>query len=283
MRRGQASPVIADAAAGTVEIRALGSAEEFAACVRLQRVTWGTRYVDCVPASLLKVSQFLGGLCAGAFDDAGCMVGFVYGMAGLRQGRLVHWSHMLAVAPSHRDRGIGRQLKEYQREVVRGQGIEAIYWTFDPLVARNAHLNINRLGAVVEEYVPDMYGATGSRLHAFGTDRFVASVRTLEEATDRPEPGSWRRMPLAAGTVLRPARLEATTTPPVQGEAESAARVEVPRQIEELSLAEARRWRESTRAAFSSLMAEGYQVSGFCSDGGQCFYVLERPPLVVQC
>jgi predicted GNAT superfamily acetyltransferase len=124
---------------------------------------------------LLSVSQKVGGLVAGAFSDAGDLVGFVFGLTGLRGGRIVHWSHMLAVDPDYRDRGVGRRLKLYQRECLRAAGVDRMYWSFDPLVARNAHLNLNRLGVLVEDYVTDMYADTGSDLHAFGTDRFVAS------------------------------------------------------------------------------------------------------------
>ena len=98
-------------------------------------------------------------------------------MTGVRDGALVHWSDMLAVGPEARDRGIGRRLKLYQRSLVAELGVTQILWTFDPLVARNAHLNLNALGARVIDYVPDMYGAdTGSTLHqGIGTDRFVVA------------------------------------------------------------------------------------------------------------
>ena len=99
----------------------------------------------------------------------------MFGITGVQEGQLVHWSHMLAVERAYRDHGLGRRLKECQRELLRELGVDTIYWTFDPLVARNAHLNLNRLGTTVREYVPDMYGDTGSPLHTFGTDRFVVA------------------------------------------------------------------------------------------------------------
>src|SRR6185436_9536941 len=63
-----------------------------------------------------------------------------------------------------------------QRDLVRAVGVETMFWTFDPLVARNAHFNLNRLGARIAEYIPNFYGSnTGSILHgALPTDRFVA-------------------------------------------------------------------------------------------------------------
>jgi predicted GNAT superfamily acetyltransferase len=244
------------------------------------------RYTDCVPASLLKVSQLLGGLCAGAFDAQGEMVGFVYGLTGLREGKMVHWSHMLAVSAAHRDRGIGGQLKHYQREVVASQGLEAICWTFDPLVARNAHLNLNRLGAQVQEYVLDMYGTTGSRLHASGTDRFVVSWPVRGPTRERGSvPAAWSSAPLADESVATNARLAATsnsTSPAAAGS--PLVRVEIPREIEGLTLAAARRWRQSTRAAFRGMLGRGYRLAGFYTDeGNHCFYVLKALPVLVEC
>jgi predicted GNAT superfamily acetyltransferase len=285
MRRGQAGPIAAAPVATPVDVRTLRTPAEYAACVRLQRETWGMRYVDLVPASLLKVSQLLGGLCAGAFDEHGELLGFVYGLAGLREGRLVHWSHMLAVAESHRDHGIGQQLKQYQRQVVQAQGIEAIYWTFDPLVARNAHLNLNRLGAEVQEYVPDMYGETGSRLHAFGTDRFVVSWPVNGEIRQRRGvAAAWRGAPLAEEDRATGARLVPVGAASTGAVGPSLVRVEIPPAIEKLTLRRARRWRESTRSALGGLLGRGYRLAGFYTDeGGRCYYALESSALVVKC
>src|SRR5690606_23276161 len=100
---------------------------------------------------------------------------FVFGLTGLRAGRPSHWSDMLAVRPEMRGRGLAIELKRFQRDEVLALGVEEMLWTFDPLRAGNAHLNLNKLGAVARAYRPDMYGATGSPLHdGIGTDRFVA-------------------------------------------------------------------------------------------------------------
>jgi chorismate synthase len=247
-----------------VTIRALHTLEEFEGCVREQRATWGEDYRDVVPAAILQVARKVGGVVAGAFvDDA--LIGFVFGLTGLRHGRLVHWSHMLAVHPELRDHGIGRRLKEFQREQVLALGVEIMNWTFDPLVARNAHLNLNRLGVQVEEYVPDMYGDTGSQLHRFGTDRFIVSWR-LTDSGLRPESPS----------------VGLASLPLVElGAAPTAARVriEMPHDVEAMFVAapdEAVRWRERTRAAFQSCVSRGYRVEGFHREPGtdRCFYVM---------
>ena len=157
-------------------IRPLASLADYAACVALQRETWGRTFSDVVPPSILKVTQRLGGVAAGAFADDGALVGFVYGITGWERGRPVHWSDMLAVRPEARNHGVGRALKEHQRRAVRELGVDVIYWTYDPLVARNAHLNLDVFGVRVVEYVEDMYGETDSDLHrGIGTDRLIVA------------------------------------------------------------------------------------------------------------
>src|SRR5213080_165617 len=160
-----------------LHMRHLSTHEDFVACVALQEDTWGAAFSERVPAAILKVSQRLGGITAGAFDAQDRLLGFVFGMTGVENGRLVHWSDMLAVRPELRDHGIGRRLKEFQRDTLLERGVGLVYWTFDPLVARNAHLNFNRLGVRVLEYVIDMYGSdTDSALHrGLGTDRFIVA------------------------------------------------------------------------------------------------------------
>ena len=147
-----------------ITVRHLSGAGELDDCVRMQRDTWGPDWI--IPHPMLLVAQKTGGILAGAFDDDDpSMLGFVFGMAGLVGGEVVHWSDMLAVRTDARDRGIGRVLKAFQRDYVLAMGIRTMYWTYDPQVAKNAHLNLNVLGAQVTEYVPDMYGP--------GADRFI--------------------------------------------------------------------------------------------------------------
>lgn len=264
----------------SVEVRPLRTHAEFAACVELQRLTWGGDYTDVVPASLLKVVPKVGGLVAGAFAEDGRLLGFVFGLSGIRDGRIAHWSHMLAVRPEARDQGIGRRLKEYQREVVGKLGVEAIYWTFDPLAARNAHLNLTRLGVEVVEYAPDMYGRTGSDLHVLGTDRLIVV---------------WRIAGRVGGDGRRAAPVGVDAAPVVNcgpgGEPRSDAdafvehplvRIEVPADIDAVrasSMDLAVRWRDAIRSAFTYYLARGYRVVGFLRDleAGRCHYALAAP------
>lgn len=247
-----------------IVIRRVNTQAEYEECIRIQDETWGAGFSERVPSAILKVSQYLGGVTAAAFDGAAAgarILGFVFGMTGIRGGQLVHWSDMLAVRPEARDHGIGRRLKLYQRSLVAELGVTQILWTFDPLVSRNAHLNLNALGARVTDYVPDMYGAdTGSALHqGIGTDRFVvawevsgAAGKMGSEAASGDGRGNRR------GTEVV---------------------VEIPHDIQQLIVvdpASARKWRESTRPAFLRLLADGYRVAGFERSPAGGFYRLTR-------
>lgn len=276
-----------------IEVRSLRSQDDFAACVRLQQITWGADYNEIVTPIIMKITQKVGGVAAGAFDESGRMLGFVYGITGVDSGRIVHWSHMLAVVPEARDSGIGRRLKEYQRARLVPLGVEMMYWTFDPLIARNAHFNLVRLGAEVVEYVREMYGRTGSVLHALGTDRFVVAWRLGEASAVAPASGLGSGVGLADDVVSRAASLIEPSSAPIvnRGPAGDPApasqplplaplvRIEIPADIEAVrlgSLELARGWQASVQRAFLRYLGLGYRVVGFerGREAGRCHYLL---------
>jgi chorismate synthase len=270
------------------EIRPLKAFAELEACVELQRETWGRDFTELVPPSILYSVQKVGGVVAGAFDPAGGMLGFVFGYTGTESGRLVHWSDMVAVRADAQGRGIGRALKEFQRDAVARLGVTVMYWTYDPLVAKNAHLNFNRYGVAVVEYVQDLYGAdTHSVLHrGLGTDRFVVAwpIAPAQRAGERRSglpvdvPPALRDAPVvnagtAEGEECAPERFAAAPS--------AALKVEIPRDIGKVqaaSLALAGRWRATTRRAFVWCLAHGYGVTGFYRDDAadRGYYLLAR-------
>jgi len=155
-------------------VRKCESLREFQACVELQREIWGEADLDVEPVTTFIVAVETGGQVLGAFDDER-LVGCTLALVGLRNGSPYLHSHMTGVTANYRDRGIGRSLKLFQREEALGRGIRLIEWTFDPLELRNAHFNLNRLGAICRRYLPNLYGITSSPLHrGLATDRLVA-------------------------------------------------------------------------------------------------------------
>ena len=148
-----------------ITLRELTMPEEFEFCLDLQRQGFGWTDIELMPMRFFVVSRHIGGLVLGAFDDT-TLVGFLSVIPGLRGGTPYWHSHMLAVADSHRDAGVGTMLKRAQKDHALQRGIRLIEWTFDPLVSRNAYLNIEKLGVIVRRYLPSFYGNNSDRLIA---------------------------------------------------------------------------------------------------------------------
>jgi len=240
-------------------IRPVETRAEYESCVELQRETWGRSFSDVVPVSMMGIAVKMGGICLGAFDRSGVMLGFVFGVTGPKDGGIAHWSHMLAVRGEARNAGIGRRLKLAQRAALAEQGVDTLYWTFDPLVARNAHFNLNRLGATIAEFVPDMYGASDSDLHRLGTDRFVARWSLSGGTAEGRSPAGEH---LGSG-------YPCMGKPGCNGRVPSGAdmiEVPVPRDIDAVVAGRFERalaWRRSNRKALMSLFSKGYEIVGF--------------------
>lgn len=287
--------------AADLVIRPLDGLAEREACVALQERIWGAGFADRVPASILMIAGETGGVASGAFLG-GRLVGFVFGITGVRDDHPVHWSDMLAVEPEVRGRGIGYRLKAHQRELLLSRGVETVRWTFDPLEARNAHLNLRRLGAIVRDYRRDVYGRSSSPLHAgIGTDRLVAEwpiaservARRLEGAggpgggatPDEPgTPGDDAGWPGAA-PVLNPPIIEGDAVrpgPAVEVATAPLVRIAVPSDIQALKRAHperAREWRGTVRTAFEAALGEGYTAVDADREAGPdgvIYYALAR-------
>jgi chorismate synthase len=270
-----------------IEIRPLATYAEYMACEQIQRVVWGEFGV--VPHHLLLTAQKNGGLLLGAFDAAAPgapMAGFVFGFLARDARGLKHASHMAAVLPAHRDARIGERLKWAQREHALAQGLERMTWTFDPLISRNARLNIRKLGAVCGTYYPNLYGpepedpAGELPSDRFQVDWWLASPRVAaRQAGGPPEPGAAELRSaaiLANPDPLAPAELPA-------GGPQDAAQplrllVQIPADIEALKAADmpkARAWRSQVRALAQSAFAAGLVVTDYALDGAAGLYLLE--------
>ena len=160
-------------ASDEIRIRAARSRSDFDACVLLQRAVWGLADIEITSAIQLIATTYAGGLLHLAESSGGVAVGFAYAFPALRGGAHLH-SDMLAVLPEYQRRGVGLRLKWAQRDEALARGGSLVSWTFDPLQARNANLNLRRLGALATEFVEDFYGITTSSLHhGLPTDRLV--------------------------------------------------------------------------------------------------------------
>ncbi|MGH9359531.1 MAG: hypothetical protein ACRD1O_10210 [Terriglobia bacterium] len=268
----------------TFEVRPLRTGREFRACEGIQQEVWG--HLAC-SAELLSTAQKHGGVVLGAFHGRE-LAGFLFAFLARRRGKLIHWSHMMAVRENLRDHGLGLRMKLLHRRLAIEQGLRSICWTFDPLESRNAFLNIERLGAVVEEYIPDCYGDFPSVIEkGLPSDRLVANWRITSRAVARalqrvrPTPRLNPRLPRINETISnsdgfpKNARIRLNRS-------ERRLAVEIPADTDGMrsaALSLARRWRTETRPIFQTYFAAGYRVTGFARDAGgsgRCFYVMTR-------
>jgi predicted GNAT superfamily acetyltransferase len=273
-----------------MHIRPLTTLDECRQVAALERTVWGyTDAEDVVPPPVLVVSIKRGGILLGAFDDGGIMRGFVYSMPAIKDGRPTQWSHMLGVTPETRASGLGARLKVAQRQAALDMGLDLIEWTYDPLQAANAHLNVARLGIVVEEYAENMYGGSSSPLHAgTPTDRFVAAWNIREPHVER-RVGA-HRVPVvrdssvAQAPVVNPSiDAEPWLQPGAADLALDARRllVEIPVGFSEMlerDRALANDWRLSTRQIFQHYFARGYRAVDFflAREAGRGQYLLAQ-------
>ena len=237
-------------------VRHCNEIEEFEACVRLEREVWKSADIDVVPIPLFVVAAETGGQVLGAFhgDD---LVGFTMAIAGWRNRQPFLHSHMTAVSDAYRDRGIGRQLKLFQRADALARRISLIEWTFDPLITKNAYFNFMRLGAIARRYVPNAYGITTSPLHgALPTDRLVAEWRLRSPRVRR----------VLAGKRSTPAF------------AKKAVRISVAAALEVLKTAnpaKAKQMQSEIRAQFTHWLAKKYAATAVAPTRSGVDYILE--------
>lgn len=273
--------VLADVGAEIV-VRTITTRLECQSCVALQHEIWGPSHGDAVPASVLQVVARVGGLVAGAFAADGELVGFVFGLPAVIDGTLAHWSHVLGVRESARNAGVGRMLKEFQRAELARRGIARVYWTYDPLVAKNAHLNLNLLGARVVEYVRDMYGTTASPLHSgLATDRLVVASDTAPVAS-RPTRSDAERLAQCPVLTVEPRAGDRAAT---LEDRSATMLLEIPADFQAMAASSperAARWHAATRINFERALYEGYSVTGLHRDPvtSRAFYVLALAPEV---
>ncbi len=157
-----------------LRIEALDQLAQFDRCVELQVAVWGYADGDVIPRRMFLVARRIGGQVLGAFEE-GTIVGFAMALPGYRDGRPYLHSHMLAVLPEYRNRGLGQRLKLAQRDDALARGFALMEWTFDPLEIKNSYLNLHKLGAIVRRYHANFYGPSSSPLQGgLPTDRLYA-------------------------------------------------------------------------------------------------------------
>ncbi|HVC82526.1 MAG TPA: hypothetical protein VNL35_18730 [Chloroflexota bacterium] len=254
------------------EVTSLAEVEEWQA---IDQAVWPGERLETMPAHALVTHLRYGGLLLAARDAAGKMIGILLGFPGLKEGKVIHCSHLLGVLADWRGRDVGFHLKRRQRDYVLAQSLDLVVWTFDPLETRNARLNIARLGGVVREYSPNLYGIGQDGLNqGLETDRFTISwhirhpsvVDRLAGRTATPSPAALLAggIPLLTRTTARGGPNPYPSLEDVRSRTDAPlALIEAPASFQALKGADleaARAWRLGLRELFLPLFAQGYAV-----------------------
>lgn len=264
-------------------IRLIETPEEMRLVEQIQREVWPDSETDVVPLHMLVTAVHNGGIVLGAFIEEK-MVGFIFGFPGLEEipdgPRPKHCSHMMGIHPHHRDGGIGFALKRAQWQMVRHQGLDHVTWTYDPLLSRNAYLNIAKLGAVCTTYRRSEYGEMRDGLNAglpsdrFQVDWWINTRRVESRLGKRSRPTL--KLTHVARSGLRPLYplQPSTDNPPHPPEHlppfdDRLLLAEIPGDFMELKskdFALARDWRFFTRELFENAFKANYIVTDFVFD-----------------
>lgn len=239
-----------------IEIRECTTLDELAACVDLQREVFALPEIEISPVRHFVVTRNAGGFALGAFAG-GELVGFVLSVPAFMRGEKAFYSHMTAVRAGFQSAGIGARLKWAQRTRALADGVKLIKWTFEPVKARNAYFNLEKLGAIVTQYEENFYGVDYSADEKIGmaSDRLFAEWHLESDKVTR----------LGSGEAFTESR-------------EPAARIIVPAnwpelvKTPEIALAEQLR----VRGEFQKAFADGLVGRGFVRDDAEPHYVLYR-------
>jgi predicted GNAT superfamily acetyltransferase len=272
----------AAARAAGVRIREISELADLDAVSLLFQHIWRPDPQDPpVTTTLLRAMAKAGNYVSGAYDGDR-LLGACVGFFGSPHSSELH-SHITGVSAAAAGRGVGFALKLHQRAWALPRGIATIAWTFDPLVSRNAYVNLVKLAATATEYLPNFYGGMHDDINGGDdSDRLLVRWNLTAGGVAAACAGTPRTRPvdveLARGAVVALGRTEQDL--PVTGSFDAldgqTMLVATPRDVERLRRADsglARRWRAAVREVLGGLMAGGARVAGFDRAG---WYVLTR-------
>lgn len=242
-------------------IATLETADQRQRAAELYRSVFGYEHPAYgVNPRLLAAIAVNGGSVVGALDPQDRLVGFAYGFLGTDGERTFHYSQAAVVAPGLQSKGLGRRLKLAQREIALGWGTTTMRWAYDPMVTRNAHFNLDVLGAVGIGFKPDLYGEAN-------TDRIVVDWDLTSDPgirADRerlPSDGDWSDGDWGE-LITEPDRVLLAVPSDITG-----LRTDRPAHAALLA--------EVVRDKLTGLFADGYQAVSCHAVGTTAFYVLK--------
>ncbi len=271
-----------------LEIREPSNADEFKVIEDIQKDAWGMNDIDVVPYRIIIAIHEAGGCVLIAYMQNEA-IGFVLGFLGTgNDGEIYLHSHQLGVKRKYWGQGIGFLLKLKQREWVISRGINLVRWTFDPLLARNAHLNFSKLGVINNTYYVNLYGVMRDKLnYGLESDRFYVewwvNSNHVKRKIEKHEEIMFNlrdhidnlanTVEFKAGIpVIKDVNLELT---------DKLVIVEIPTEVEEVKkrdISVAFDWRLKTRKIFQNYFRRGYIAVDLLTlnegDSRRTFYIL---------
>jgi chorismate synthase len=185
-------------------------------------------------------------------------------------------SKRMVVLPEYRSHKIGENLKLAQADFARQHGIQLVTWTFDPLLSRNAYLNLHKLGAVGQKYLEDYFGGKSGN-PVLRADRLVANWWVNHPHVQNRSQFDLNNTPVANEVILLPDGLIEPRD--FQLPDSPIVRLEIPsdfQPIESSDAALAARWRDHVRYSFKQLLEAGYLAMDFMRVENRVFYVFTR-------
>ena len=259
-----------------VEIRILTTVNEQNYARQIFDEVWPTDEGTQITANLLQAMVHNGTYVSGVFVH-GEVVAAAFAFPGIDSRKQLHLhSHMAAVKEKYRNRNIGSALKWHQRAWALDNGYETITWTFDPLVRRNARLNLVKLGVQVFDYFSDFYGDLPDALNSGDpTDRVIAKWSLLSDRVDEAA----RNLNLEIPSDSIPVALANVFEEPVRHELSTSSEkvtIYLPRDIIEIRSADnnsAMEWRLALRAELEPRLKSGWHIAGLTKDSA---YVVSK-------
>ncbi|MDD5264744.1 MAG: hypothetical protein PHU43_07885 [Candidatus Bipolaricaulis sp.] len=279
----------------SIEVERLAGLEDWRACERLELEVRGehpARPTCGLPT--LRAIHDSGGLILGAWDTPAperVLAGALVDLSGTHEGFPGLFTLFLGVSPRRRNAGVASALRRAERAAAADRGVEVVRWWIDPLRGDEAHLALNRLGAVGSRYERNVLGELHDRQNAglvtdrVGVEWWVRAPRTAAVVDEGRLAAHYQlgfhEMAVLTRTTVGPSgqRVLLDLDRSVTG---SHLLVEVPVHLDPLREAapdEARRWRLATRDVFERLLAEGYLLVGLIHEAGRSFQLLEAADL----
>ena len=204
--------------------------------------TWQIQIGTEITPNLLQAMVYSGAYLTGAFIESKC-IGAAFAFPATTNGLHLH-SHMTAVLDDYRDQGVGYALKIDQWQWAKKNKYKEITWTFDPLVARNAKLNLIKLGVNISGYHPNFYGDMPDALNSGDeSDRIMASWKVVGE------------QPVVKSVIINPD--------------ESDTLIKIPEDIVAIrskDISDNLKWRHKVREGFIQAFKKGGKVVGFSAN-----------------